>query len=183
MNEIGTIKLETDRLILRRPTIDDAKLVFAGWASDEKVTKFLSWNVHKDVEETEKYLLSVIEEIKNGGYHWVVELKDTHELIGDISAVSINRKHENCEIGYCYGSKFWGNDYATEALKRVIDFMLNDVNFHLVEAKHISLNSASGRVMQKAGMKLDGVLKERRIDKLTGEKVDLVIYSITKKDL
>lgn len=72
--------------------------------------------------------------------------------------------------------------YATEVLKRVIEFLLFDCDFHLVEARHHASNPASGRVMEKAGMKKDGVLRERRVNKLIDGYDDLVIYSITEAD-
>ena len=100
--------------------------------------------------------------------------------IGSISAVNIHKNDLNVEIGYCYGSKYWGNGYATEALKCVINFFLNNCNMHLVEARHISGNPASGRVMEKAGMKKETILKDRRINKYTKEFNDLIVYSIKK---
>lgn len=92
-------------------------------------------------------------------------------------------KFQTCEIGYNYGSKYWGNGYATEALKEVCRYLLDKVGYRLVEAQHISANPASGRVMEKAGMKKDGVLRQRQIDKITGIVCDLVSYSITKDEL
>ena len=85
--------------------------------------------------------------------------------------------------GYVFGSKFWGKGYATETLKIVIEYLIKECNFHLVEAKHHASNPASGRVMEKAGMKKDGILRERRKNKLIDGYDDLVIYSITKSDL
>ena len=99
--------------------------------------------------------------------------------MGDISIVGRDTKYNTCELGYCLGSKFWNQGYASEALKGVIEYLLNEENIRLVECKHVSNNPASGRVMQKAGMHYDGTLPQRRIDK-DGNIVDLVYYSITK---
>ena len=65
----------------------------------------------------------------------------------------------------------------------IFEKSLKECNFHLVEAKHHASNPASGRVMEKAGMKKDGILRERRKNKLIDGYDDLVIYSITKSDL
>lgn len=175
--------LETDRLILRKYELGDEIQVFKNWGSDENTSKYVGWNTHKSVEETRKYIEKSIEQAENGEFHWVVQIKETNELIGDISVIEINKKHSNCEVGYSYGSKYWGKGYATEALRAVIEFLLKECGLHLVEAKHQSLNPASGRVMEKAGMKKDAVLRQRRINKITGQINDLVIYSITKEDL
>jgi len=183
MKNIGTITLETKRLILRKFNIDDYKGMYDNWASDKEVAKYVSFNLHKDYNETKQILQKWIDEYDNGSYNWVVELKDTHIIIGNISVIKINQKHNNCEIGYVYGSKFWKNGYATESLKKVIDFLLNECDFHLVEAKYLASNMASGRVMEKSGMKKDGILRQRRISKINNGYDDLVIYSITKSDL
>lgn len=180
IKNIGTITLETERLILRRFKIEDAENMYKNWATDPECNKFLSWNLHKNIEETKTVIQNWINEYETGSYNWVVELKENKEIIGNISAVHFRKKDLNCEIGYCYGSKYWGKGYGTEALKRVIEFFLNECNLHLVEARHISGNPASGRVMEKAGMKKEAVLKDRRMNKYTKELNDLVVYSVMK---
>lgn len=180
MNDLGTKRIETERLILRKFDISDVSEVFHGWVSDEKVTKYLSWNAHKNIQETTNIVENWINQYDSNSYNWVVELKHTHELIGNISVISISRKHQNCEIGYCYGSKHWNQGYATEALKTVIDYLLYDCEMHVVEAKHHSINPASGRVMEKAGMIKEAVLKERRYHPEMDSYCDLVCYYITK---
>ena len=175
--------LETDRLILRKYELGDEIQVFENWASDENTTMYVGWNAHTDVNQTLEYMKECVREVEKGKFHWVVEIKDTGELIGDIAVIELNKKHSNCEVGYSYGSKYWGKGYATEALRAVIEFLLNECDLHLVEAKHQSLNPASGRVMEKAGMKKDAVLRQRRINKITGQINDLIVYSITKEDL
>lgn len=180
MNDLGTRRLETDRLILRKFKITDAPEVFYSWTSDGNVTKYLSWSPHKDIEETTNIIENWINRYDSNIYNWVVELKNTHELIGNISAISVSRKHHNCEIGYCYGSKYWNQGYATEALKAVINYMLYDCEMHIVEAKHHSINPASGRVMEKAGMIKEAVLKERRYHAITNSYCDLICYSRSK---
>lgn len=183
MKNIGTKMLETDRLILRKFNINDAEGMYNNWASDENVTKYVSFNPHKDVEETKSILNEWVNDYNNGSYNWVLELKTTHEIIGNISVIEISNKHHNCEIGYVIGSKYWGNGYASEGVKKVLDFLLLECEFHLVEAKHHASNPASGRVMEKARMKKEAVLRERRINKIKEGYDDLVIYSIIKEDL
>lgn len=183
MKNVGTKALETNRLVLRRFNENDYIEMYDNWASDEKVTKYVSFNPHKDYNETKVILNEWIKDYDNGSYNWVVELKSSHEIIGNINVIEISKKHNNCEVGYVYGSKFWGNGYASESLKRVLEFLLNECEFHLVEAKHHASNPASGRVMEKAGMKKDGILRERRVNKIKNGYDDLVIYSITKSDL
>ena len=119
MNSIGTKHLETDRLILRKFTGNDYKGMYDNWASDEQVTKYVSFNPHKDYNETKQIVNEWINEYNNGSFNWVVESKESHEIIGNISVIEISKKHNNCELGYVFGSKFWGKGYASETLKRV----------------------------------------------------------------
>ena len=183
MKQLGTLKLETKRLILRRFTIEDAEAMYNNWATDKNTTKFLSWEPHKSVDETKKIIEMWLAQYEEGAYNWVVELKSTGEIIGNISGVHVREKHGNIELGYGYGSKFWGNGYASEALRRAIEFLLKDCEFNLVEARHIAGNPASGRVMQKAGMKYEATLRQRRINGETGQIDDLLHYSITKDEI
>ena len=181
MNLIDNKTLYTERLILRKFKIEDAQQVYDNWTSDSQTAKFLSWNVHKDVEETKSVIQKWIDDYNNNVYNWVVELKENGQVIGNIATVSIHKRDDVAVLGYCYGSKFWNKGYGTEALRRVIEFLLYDCDFEVVEAHHISGNPASGRIMQKAGMHLDAILPNRRYNKFTKERNDLVIYSIDKK--
>lgn len=176
MRESGTKTIKTDRLILRRFVLSDAEEMYCNWTSDEKTARYVTWNIHKSVDETKALLRHWIAEYENDSYNWAVEIAETGEVIGNISVIRISRKHNNCEIGYCYGSKFWNKGYATEALKATIDYMLDECGMHIVEAKYQSLNPASGKVMEKAGMEREAVLKERRYDLETDTYCDLICY-------
>lgn len=183
MKLLGTKTLETDRLILRKYELGDEIQIFKNLRSDLNTSQYVGWDTDKDINQTLEYVEKCIEEANNNGFHWVIQLKATNELIGDISVFEIMKKHSNCEIGYSFGSEFWGKGFATEALRKVIEYLLNECEFHLIEAKHKSSNPASGRVLDKVGMKKDAVLRQRRINKITKQINDLVIYSITKEEL
>lgn len=178
LRDLGTVRLETDRLILRRFTHDDAQGVFDGWTSDAACAT--SWRVHPDVGYTRMVLAHWIDEYEDNAYNWLVEKKDTREPIGNICTMFADRKNFLCRLGYCYGTRFWGQGYGTEALRCVIDFLLDQCGFHLVEARHAESNPASGRVMQKAGMYLDGVLPGRVYNAEKNRFEDLYIYSIKR---
>lgn len=176
MKDSGTKTLNTKRLILRRFEFTDISNIFNSWVTDENTCKFTSWKIHKDVGITYDYVSNIINSYDYGNYNWLVELADSHELIGNISVIHLNKLNNNGEIGYCYSSKYWNNGYATEALIAVLDYLLNECELHLVEAKHYSTNPVSGKVMEKAGMKQEAILKERRFDKNTEQYCDLIYY-------
>lgn len=88
MNHKGTILLKTDRLVLRKFVMEDADIVYKNWASEDKVTKFLTWPTHSDVEVTKAVLRSWIENYNKADfYNWAIELKELGEVIGNISVV------------------------------------------------------------------------------------------------
>ena len=183
MKDLGTVTLETERLILRRITKEDADEAFNNWTNDPKTARYVTWKPHGIVENTKKlFEIWENEYQESHTYRWVVEVKELNQIIGTIDVVHKSIRDKTAEIGYCYGSKYWSNGYGTEALTKVIDYLLNEVGFDLLEAKHFITNPASGKVMEKAGMKYEATLRKRMIDEYTGERVDLKVYSIMKED-
>jgi ribosomal-protein-alanine N-acetyltransferase len=162
MRHQGTVRLETPRLILRRFEMDDAQSMFDNWASDDNVTRFLTWPTHHDVDITKKIIQSWIDQYSNPKfYQWVIVLDEIKELIGTISVVHpIDDKIQAAEIGYCIGEKWWNQGITSEALQEVIQFLLDEVQVNCVLARHDTRNPNSGKVMEKCGMKYDGTLRQ-----------------------
>lgn len=151
---LGSIELETKRLFLRRFVVEDAKTMFENWASDSENVRYVTWDPHPNPQVTqasiERWLLHYQEE---NSYKWAICKKENpKQVIGDISVVSQDSQKEMCEVGYILGKNFWGQGIMTEALRAVLHFLLLEVGFKEVQAKYVSLNPASGRVMEKAGM-------------------------------
>lgn len=181
MEHKGTLLLETDRLILRKFKITDSKDMFKNWASDPNVTKFLSWKAHKNIKDSEKIIdLWISQYEKDDTYNWIIELKDIHEAIGNISIVKLDNINFSCEIGYCISTKYWNKGIMPEAFKVVIEYLFEEVSINRICAKHDTNNIASGKVMQKCGMIYEGTLRE--IEIRDGEFYSLAVYSILKSE-
>lgn len=179
----GTITLESERLILRRFTLEDADDMFNNWANDRQVTKYLTWSPHASVDATREIIsMWVAEYVNDTTYNWGIELKEIGQLIGSISAVDFNDKNSRCEIGYCMGKAHWNKGIMTEALKRVMDFLFSEVGLNRVQAKHDVLNPGSGKVMEKAGMQYEGTFKQYFIRK-DGTFGDMKMYAAIKGDI
>ena len=160
MEHKGTTRLETDRLILRRYTTADAEPMYANWASDPEVSKYLTWPPHSSVEVTKSLVTDWITRYENPDYYnWVIELKEIGEVVGNISVVQVKERAEAVEIGYCMGQAWWGRGIMPEALTEVMRYLFDEVGMNRVGACHDSNNPKSGRVMQKAGMKYEGTLR------------------------
>lgn len=177
----GTVTLNTNRLILRRFTPDDAQEAFNNWTCDSEVTRFMRWQAHSEPEQTQTFLSKVIAGYGDPKkYHWAVELKEIGQVIGSISLMVENETDEKGEIGYCIGKSFWGRGLMAEALRAVIKFAVEECGFNRLEAVHSIRNPASGRVMQKAGMLFEG--RARQLYKSREGFEDCDIYYILKED-
>ncbi len=181
MKHKGTQTLETERLILRQFTENDAEAAFRNWESDDKVTKFLRWQTYDDIREVKKVLRIWIENYKNNNfYQWAIMPKDLGEPIGTISAVGMDEKTNKIHIGYCIGSKWWHMGYTSEALARIIPFFFEEVGANRIESQHDPNNPNSGKVMQKCGMQYEGTL--RQADYNNQGIVDACMYAILAED-
>ena len=154
MKAIGTQILQTDRLVLRRFVESDAEAMFQNWASSAENLIYVTWDPHSDVEVTRNSIRNWVASYTNPNYYkWAICLKENPEyVIGDISLVSVDEENSSCEVGYILGMDYWGRGLMTEALKAVLSYCLDEIGFEEVDACYASLNPASGRVMEKAGM-------------------------------
>lgn len=176
----GTQKICTKRLALRPFRLDDAQSMYKNYASDARVTRFLSWQPYTDAEQVRQFLRSVIGSYDdNTQYHWAIEFEG--EVIGSISTISIDEKNQSCELGYCLGYAWWNKGITGEVAQAVVRFLFEEVGMHRIMAKHDVENPASGKVMQKCGMTPEGMLRKhyRRHD---GSYSDAQIYGILKEE-
>lgn len=157
MKSLGTKLLKTERLILKRISVADTDQVFENWASDPLVTRYLSWNKHESVEVTKRIVSLWENEYTNPDfYQWGIQIQNTGELVGTVGVVSLDHEHERASLGYCIGSRYWNQGYVTEAVCAVIQYLRTEVGVKRIDAKHHIDNPASGRVMEKCGMKYVG---------------------------
>ena len=177
----GTKTLETERLTLRRFTLEDAEKMFTNWASDKAVTEFLTWPPHQTVELTKSLLAEWISDYeKPDVYNWVIELKGEKVPIGNISVVRHRDETLSCDLGYCMGTRWWGNGLMPEAGRAVLAYLFEEVGFNRIAATHDKNNPKSGRVMQKLGMTYEGTLRSAGHN--NQGIVDEVWYSILKDE-
>lgn len=181
INLTGTQPIETERLLLRAFISGDAQAMFSNWACDNDVTKYLSWNTHTGVNVSEAVVSGWVEANADPcKYHWAIVLKELGEPIGSISLMNFSTQHFKAEVGYCIGQRWWGQGIVTEALRAVIAYSFNVIGLNRVEAYHNVENAASGRVMQKAGMKHEGRFRQWKFKK--GKFVDYDFYAILQED-
>jgi [ribosomal protein S5]-alanine N-acetyltransferase len=110
---------------------------------------------------------------------FAITLRETGELLGAMGLV-VGREHDRAEIGYWIAVEQWNRGYATEAAREVIRYGFEELNLNRIFAMYFARNAASGRVMQKLGMRQEGLLREHMVK--WGERIDVELYGILRRD-
>ena len=172
--------LETADLILRKPAAKDAKDIFR-YASDPEVARYVLWEPHRSLSETRSFVRFLRSRIRSGyPSSWVVVLKETGSVIGTIGFIWYSEENRSAELGYSFSREHWNHGYATQALKAVIEASFSSLPLNRLEAQHDIRNPASGRVMKKCGLRQEGILRNRIVNK--GEYIDVALYAILRSD-
>ena len=171
-------RLETPRLVIRRMSMADAEDIYE-YGRDPEVSRHVLWDAYRSVGEARMYLKYVQRQYRlNEPASWGIELKATGRLIGTIGFMWWNQEYRSAEVGYSLSRAYWNHGLMTEALRAVIKFGFEEMNLNRIEAQHETTNPASGRVMEKVGMKKEGVLRQRLRNK--GKFVDVALYSVLR---
>ncbi len=173
-------QLLTERLLLRRIRTDDAEDIFT-YASDPAVTATLTWETHLSIDDSIAFIQQVID-----GYErdeqatWGIEHSASRRLIGTIGYNSIHAGGYVGEVGYALARQYWRLGLMTEALRAVLDFGFQHMGLRRIEATCRIDNTGSYRVMEKAGMQLDGILRDAQYVK--GRLITVRLYSLLRND-
>lgn len=174
--------LDTTRLLLRRPRIDDAESAFESYASDPKISRYLTSAAHASPAQTREYFQQAIDawDLRMGHRLWLVERRDDGILIGTIGCtVHFHR----VEIGFALGSRFWGRGYMAEALAAVCEAAFTDQRIGRVQALCDEENAPSSRVMRKVGMRYEGTLRRYgHHPNRSEEPRDCLMYALVRGD-
>ncbi|MCM3090534.1 MULTISPECIES: GNAT family N-acetyltransferase [unclassified Cytobacillus] len=172
--------LEADRLILRSLTLDDAPMV-EKYASDYDVAKTTLNIPHPYPKGGARDFISSILEAERKGkiVIFAITRKEDKSLIGLIN-ITGNNANRRAEIGYWIGKPFWGKGYGTEAARAVIKFGFEELNHNRIYALAFTDNPGSWRIMEKSGMKHEGILRQHAMK--DGRLVDLTYYAILREE-
>lgn len=170
--------LETERTILRKVTLQDAEDLYA-YASDEEVSKYTTWHPHRSIEDTRQFICQIMQKYENKEIApWGIEDKHTGTFIGTCGFGHWNTRHARAEIAYILSRTYWNQGYMTEIVKRMIQFGFEKMGLVRIEARCHPENIASARVMEKAGMQFEGILRKHLFAR--GVHQDVKMYSIIK---
>ena len=161
--DLSNITLYTERLILRPWQEKDLEDLFL-YASVEGVGERAGWTHHKSREESLKVLKSFIKEKKT----FAIVLKNSTKVIGSIGLEacrsSLGEEFNTLvgrDIGYVLSKDFWGQGIMTEAVKRVIEYSFNDLNYDFLSCVHYNYNNQSRRIIEKCGFTFYKNIKSR----------------------
>ena len=174
-------KLETKRLVLRKITEAD-KIDLFGLLTNSQIDKKMVWNHLNEMKEITHYINEV-----NGFYEnsqpscFGIELKESGKLIGIVELINYKKEFHSLEFHYMLLPKHHRKGIMTEALLRIIAFIFKKTNINRIEAFCLKSNRASAKALDKAGMHLEGIMRDKMF--LNNEYVDLKSFSILKSDI
>lgn len=185
MEHKGTVILETERLILRPFSIDDLTQIYENCWCDKEVWKWTNYAPMHSVDDvinvanmfTERWL-GAYKDPKR--YSWAIQLKETGEVIGRYFAMNSDDELCQVELTCEIGQVWWNQGLMTEATKRIIKFFFEEVGMNRIYAYHASGNPASGKMQQKSGMQMEGIL--RQACKCNNGIFDKIMYAILAVD-
>ena len=172
-------RIETERLILRKPCMEDAPAIFESYAQNPEVTRYLVWKPHNNLQETEQFLSACRSLWRTGkDFAYAITLKENGTLIGMFGLHPMKMK---MEVGYVLACLYWGKGYMTETLRAMIDWAFTQPDIFRVQAICDVENISSARVMEKAGMAREGLLRRYVLHpNISAEPRDVYMYAIVK---
>lgn len=172
--------LETERLRLRKPSVDDIPYIIK-YASNPKIADTTLNIPHPYKEEDAVFWVNMANQGFEDGSGFIFSIcrKDADEFMGGIG-LKINQRFNRAEMGFWVGEPFWNNGYTTEAANRLLKFGFEKIGLHKIIANHFLHNPASGKVMQKCGM----VKEAEMLDHIrkNNQYLSLIQYRLTRNE-
>ncbi len=151
--------IETPRLLLRKPLIEDATAIFENYAQEPEVTRYLCWKPHTSMDDALSALHNRLYWWDKGtDFSWLLTPKDEPGSIMGMISATPERHSWRCVLGYVLAKEYWNRGFMTEAVKAVISTMFQDPGIYRVWAVVDIDNAPSARVLEKAGMRYEGIL-------------------------
>lgn len=172
--------LKTGRLLLRPLRFQDAKDFFA-YAKNPRVARYVLWDAHESLGQTRGILRGQMRDsAREGLMTLAILLKSSGRMVGTIGLVWRNPADHEAEVGFSLAEDCWGQGLMTEALKAYLHLVFTSTDIRRVEALHDVLNPVSGSVMRKAGMRQEGLLRDKILYK--GSYASVMLYAALRDE-
>ena len=180
MKHLGTILIETDRLILRQCKESDYKDSYKYCCSDPELCRLQGFGVHSSDEITRKFFKEKEERYKvdNSFYEWAIVRKEDNQFMGEIALVQYNEEYNAIQLGYHLGKKFRGKGYMQEALTNILGFAFKELGIDQVYALILNDNTSSQKVALSNNLEYSRTIEDYKDDVYEGP-IDK--YKITKE--
>lgn len=172
------IRMETERLLIRNFNINDVDACYHSFGQDKSHGRYITLYPMADIRQMQDLVKGFI----SNANAWVIENRKKGIIAGYITMDVLYKELGIGEIGYVIGEKYQKQGYASEAVNCILIEYLINWKFYLIEAKVNETNNASIKLLEKSGFRTDGKLRGRRIDLYTGERNDLIVFSITQNE-
>ena len=175
--------IETERILLREMTPDDATVLLKLFGNPE-VVKFLEMNPLRTISQANEWLKWMKSFFASrGGIRWVVVLKDgtpSGTVIGSAGLGGWDREANCAQIGYDIAQQYWRQGYGTEVARALIEFGWNRMHLNRIEADIEDGNHPSEHILAKLGFEREGVLRQRICR--AGKYTDKILYGLLRQD-
>lgn len=176
-------RLETQRLILRPVTADDAEAVFL-YCSNPNITRYTLFETHETIEHSRwfvnDYAHSRYTSKEPDPLGIVIKNDPVGMLVGALGAHWASQPNGTMELGYSLAEPFWGRGFVVEAARTLIDYLFSEFAVERLQARVFAGNEASERVVQKLGFTKEGVLRSLILRR--GRWWDIVVYSLLRSE-
>ena len=172
--------LDAGEVFLRPLMRTDADDLYA-WCSDPEVARYVLWSPHRSLSDTRRYLRYIRALYREGlPASWGIVLRQTGRVVGTIGWMAWSPENRAAEVGYSLARFCWNRGYMTAALSAVLRSGFESLPVDRIEGRFDLRNPASGRVMEKCGMRREGVLRSAMVNK--GEQIDMGVCAILRSD-
>ncbi len=172
-------QIQTERLLLRLPTLEDGESIFQTYTNDPEVTRYLPWQPHERIEQSTEFLAGCVEAWQGENrFPYIIVEQAQGKTIG---MIELRLEGFQADVGYVLGRAYWFKGYMTEAVCAVVDWWKAQPELFRLWAMCDVENIGSIRVMEKAGMQCEGRLRRSFLfPSLSPEPRDCFVYSIVK---
>lgn len=163
---------KTDCVIVRKFNMKDVEQMHVNLTAVE----------NNSIEEARMIVKSAINEYYTDEPTWAIEDKQKKNLVGVIRVTNYSPKNKMCNVTWMMSNKYWDNNFMKDALTQIFNFLFNKKEIELIECSFYEQNKNSSIILDEIGMTREAVLRDRRINEVTQEKENFVIYSINKNE-
>lgn len=159
--------LRTPRLVLRRPVPEDALRVFRAYARDPEVTRYLTWRPHERPDETRAWMLKALAGwTEMRALTWMIQDSEQKEIVGAVEL----RLESQANLGFVLARPYWNRGFMTEAVREVLLWASGREEIERIWALCAVENVASARVLEKAGLEREALLRRWMVFPNLGEE-------------